>query len=521
MREKAPLFLCALASSIVTYLVQQSAGAVRAFDTLPVGRRIANAVVTYVAYIGQMIWPVDLAPLYPYAASESPSRVVFSALMLIGLTVLAVRAGTRYAYAPVGWFWYVGTLVPVIGLIQVGSQPMADRYTYLPLIGLFIVVVWGLPDVMRGFAVRLSGPAAAFALRAQEAGRYDKSGPAPAGRYVGYVIAAAAAMIACIIVARQQVAVWGNSIDLWQHTLRVTSDNYRAHNNLADALVAAGRNEEARVQFEAALRINPDSVEAHTGLGSVLVPAGRLDDAMDHYRHALRVNPNDAIARANLGAALGERGKFAEAEEQLRAAVALAPDLAQAHSYLGVALAQQGRTSEAIAHFARAVELQPDNAVSRRHLGSALAIQGRHDEALAQFEAAVRLDPADVQVRIGFGEALEAAGKLDAAVLEYEKAVRMNPSLAEARADLGNSLARLGRADEALVHLREAVRIRPQDSASRYDLAVVLWRKGQVAEARQQLEIVVRQDPAYEPALRMLMDLRKLPATYQSPGTER
>jgi protein O-mannosyl-transferase len=544
--EKVPLFACVLVSVVVTYLAQQGARAIRTFEILPPGRRLANAIVAYVNYIGQMIWPVDLAPLYPYAASESPSRVVLSALMLIGLTVLAVRAGARYAYAPVGWFWYVGTLVPVIGLIQVGSQPMADRYTYLPLIGLFIVVAWGLPDVMRGFAVRLSGPAKAGhhdesgpakagrhdksgpakagrhdKSGPAKAGRHDRSGPAEDGRHGGYGLAAAAvsAMIVGIVLARQQVAIWGNSIDLWQHTLRVTSDNYRAHNNLAHALVAAGREEEARVQFEAALRINPDSVEAHTGLGSVLLPAGRLDEAMDHYRHALRVNPNDAIARANLGAALGERGKFAEAEEQLRAAVALAPNLAQAHSYLGVALAQQGRTSEAIAHFARAVELQPDNAVSRRHLGSALAIQGRHDEALAQFEAAVRLDPADVQVRIGFGEALEAAGKLNAAVLEYEKAVQMNPALAEARADLGNSLARLGRADEALVHLREAVRIRPQDSASRYDLAVVLWRKGQVVEARQQLEVVVRQDPAYEPAIRMLMDLRKHPAA--SPGIER
>ena len=491
--EKMPLVVCALASAAVTYLAQQSAGAVRAFETLPAGRRLSNAIVSYVSYIGQMIWPVNLAPLYPYAPGESLLRVAIAALALAGLTVLALRAPTRYAYATVGWLWYLGMLVPVIGLIQVGSQPMADRYTYLPLIGLFIAIVWGLPDLLQR---------------------------APARRHM-LTAAATAATVVSMVLARQQVAVWANSVDLWEHTLQVTHDNYRAQNNLAHALVAAGESQEAFSHYEAALRINPDSVEAHTGIGAILVPAGRLDEAIAHYRQALRVNPTDAITLANLGGALAEQGQVAEAETHLRAAVAAAPDLPQARSYLGVTLAEQGRTSEAIEHLARMTELQPDDVVARRHLGSALAIEGRTAEAIQQFETAIRLDPADARSRTGLGEALDAAGKLEAATLEYEKAVQLDPALPEARADLGNSLARLGRVDEAETQLREAVRLRPDDSASRYDLAVVLWRKGQVAAARQQLETVVRQNPAHEPARRMLADLARLPAGSQSPGSQR
>ena len=338
--EKVPLFVCALASAGVTYLAQQSAGAVRAFETLPAGRRLVNAILTYLSYIGQMIWPVNLAPLYPYAPGESVLQVAVAALTLIGLTVLALRAPTRYAYATVGWLWYLGMLVPVIGLIQVGSQPMADRYTYLPLIGLFIAIVWGLPDLLQR---------------------------APARRHV-LTAAATAVTVVSMVLARQQVAVWANSVDLWEHTLQVTHDNYRAHNNLAHALVAAGKSQEAFSHYEAALRINPDSVEAHTGIGAILVPAGRLDEAIAHYRQALRVNPTDAITLANLGGALAEQGQVAEAETHLRAAVAAAPDLPQARSYLGVTLAKQGRTSEAIEHLARMTELQPDDVVARRHL---------------------------------------------------------------------------------------------------------------------------------------------------------
>jgi len=481
--EKAPLFLVALASSVLTYVVQQKAGAVRSLEALPMHRRLTNAVVAYAAYILKTIWPTDLAPLYPYSPTEPQWRVAFAAVSVIGLTVMVSRAGTRYRYAAVGWFWYLGTLVPVIGLVQVGSQPIADRYTYLPVVGLFIVIVWGLSDALQH---------------------------APAGRFL-LATAATTAILVSIIVARQQVAIWGNSVDLWQHTLSVTRNNYRAHNNLAQALAVGGKSTDALSHYQAALGINPDSVEAHTGMADVLATTGRLEDAVSHYRRALQVRPDDTTARINLGAALAEQKKFVEAEADLRAVLEAAPNLAAAHSSLGVALLAEEKRSEAIGHFSRAVELQPFDTTARRYLGSALMMEGRTDDAIVQLETAVRQDPADALSRNALGAALAAAGKLDAAVSQYEDAVRLNPALADPRANLGNSLARLGRFDEARMHLQEAVRLNPGDSGTRYDLAIVLWRQGQVADARQQLEEVVRQNPRDEAARRLLTDLKGSP----------
>ena len=486
--EKAPLFLCALAASVLTYAVQHHAGAVRSLEALPVQRRLTNALAAYGAYIFKTIWPTHLVPLYPYSPTEPLWRVAFAAVSVIGLTVIVARAGTRYRYAAVGWFWYLGTLVPVIGLVQVGSQPMADRYTYLPIVGLFIVIVWGLSDALKH---------------------------APAGRYL-LATAGTAVILVSIIVARQQAAIWATSVDLWQHTLRVTSNNYRAHNNLAQALAAEGKSTDALSHYQAALGINPDSVEAHTGIAGVLATTGRLEDAVAHYRRALQIRPDDTTARVNLGAALAEQKKFVEAEAQLRAVLEAAPDLAPAHSSLGVALVAEGKTSEAIGHFARAVELQSSDTTARRYLGSALMMEGRTDDAIVQLEAAVRQDPADALSRNAFGAALAAAGKLEAAATQYENAVRLNPALADARANLGNSLARLGRFDEARVHLQEAVRLNPGDSGARHDLAVVLWRLGRVADARQQFEEVVRQNPADEAARRMLTDLKRVPSSSRS-----
>ena len=343
------------------------------------------------------------------------------------------------------------SLVPVIGLVQVGSQPMADRYTYLPIVGLFIVIVWGLSDLLQ---------------------RVPGDGDLLAG-------GATLALAVSVVLARQQVAIWENSVDLWQHTLRVTSNNYRAHNNLAQALSAMGRSEEASSHYQAALRINPDSVEAHSGIGAVLGQAGRQEDAIAHYRHALRVSPADAIARANLGAALAEQGKVGEAEAHLRAALETAPDLPLALGNLGVALARQGRTSEALGLFARVVDLQPTDGAAHRHLASALALEGRTDDAIVQFETALRLDPADAPSRNGLGEALEAAGKLEAAALEYEKAVQVE---SVTRGSQGQPRERTRCVSDDWTRpsctsaKRSAFDLRIP--TSRYDLAVVLWRKG-------------------------------------------
>jgi len=247
VREKLPLLALALASSIVTLVVQQQWGAVRPLDALPLSLRMANALVSYVAYIGKMLWPTRLAAFYPYPASVPGWWVVGSLAVVIGVSVVAMRAARRHPYLPMGWLWYLGTLVPVIGLIQVGSQSLADRYTYVPLIGLFLMVAWGIPDLLARC-------------------RY---------RSITVPTAAGLVLLACAMTARTQVKYWENSGALWTHALEITTENDRAHNNLGLVLAGQGRVSEAIAHYNEAVRIKPRFVEAHNNLANVLANQGR------------------------------------------------------------------------------------------------------------------------------------------------------------------------------------------------------------------------------------------------------
>lgn len=374
--EKLPLLALALASSVVTFLVQQQAGAVKGLDALPFDHRLANAVMAYAAYIGKMLWPVQLAAIYPYPASRSAWLVAAAAAGLIAVTVLTLRAARRHPYLPVGWLWYLGTLMPVIGLVQVGSQPMADRYTYVPLIGLFLIVAWGMPDLLARWP----------------------------HRDLALGVAAGSVILGCALAARAQVRHWRNSVALWQHALEVTTENPRAHNNLGHALAREGRGREAIGYYTEAVRIKPDYAEAHNNIGYALADQGRVREAIAHYSEALRVLPDYAEAHNNLGVALAGEGNADGAIQHLSDAVRIEPGRAEAHNNLGAVLAGQGRLEDAIRHLAEAVELRPGYADARRNLAMAhyeravtLAGQGRTSEAVGHLESVLKLDPSHEQ----------------------------------------------------------------------------------------------------------------------------
>jgi tetratricopeptide (TPR) repeat protein len=452
--EKLPLLGLAVASSVVTFVVQRQAGAVKALDALPLDRRLANAVVAYVAYVGETLWPARLAAIYPYPASLPGWWVAGATLVLIGASVWAIRAAPRHPYLCVGWLWYLGTLVPVIGLVQVGSQPMADRYTYIPLVGLFILIAWGIPDLLSGW------PHLRPALGA----------------------AAALAIFACTIVARRQVEHWSSSVEVWQHALAVTRENYRAENNLAHALAKLGRTGEAIPHYAEALRIKPDFAEAHNNLGAALADRGRMDEAIDHYSEAVRLLPDYVEARNNLAVALTAEGRHDEAVRHFSEALRLDPTLATSHNNLGVALAKQGRLEEAIRHFSEALRLDPDYAEARRNLAVA------HN---------------------GLGAALADQGQLDEAIAQYSESKHLDPDRVDAHSNLAAALAARGRADEAIRELLEALRLAPGDADLHYDLGVMLARTGRRAEALGQFEAALSADPAHEPARRALAALAR------------
>jgi protein O-mannosyl-transferase len=352
--EKLPLLALAAASSIATFVIHQRGGAVIILSAIPLQLRIENALVSYVVYIGKMLWPAGLAVLYPYPQSLSAWSVAVAFVTLTGISVAVIWAAPRRPYLPVGWFWYLGTLVPVIGLIQVGDQAIADRYTYIPLIGLFIIVAWGVPDLLVRWPLRMV-VLPKIALPA----------------------AACLVILACAITARGQLEYWEDSTTLWTHTLAVTTRNNIAHNNLGATLADQGKTDEAIAHYSEALRIKSDYADAHNNLGVALADQGKLDEAIAHYSEALRIKPCYSDAHSNLGIALADQGNLDEAIAQFTEALRINPDSAKAHNNLGVALASQGKLDEAIAQFTEALQVKPDYADARNNLELALARRGK------------------------------------------------------------------------------------------------------------------------------------------------
>jgi Tfp pilus assembly protein PilF len=365
LREKLPLLALSVASSIVTFVVQRRGGAVMGLDVIPLNLRAANAVVSYAAYIGKMLWPARLAVFYPYVRPLPEWWVAGACLGLVAVSVAVLWAGQRRPYLPVGWFWYLGTLVPVIGLVQVGSQPIADRYTYLPLIGLFIVVAWGVPDLLIRW---------------------------PLGR-VALPAAAVVAISGCAIAAWAQLQNWESSAALWTHALEVTTGNNVAYNNLGNVLAKQGKFDDAIAQYSEALRIKPDYAFAHNNLGRVLASQGRAGEAIEHYSQALRIEPDYADAHNNLGIVLADQGKLDQAIAHYSRALHIKPDFADAHNNLGIALAKGGRADEAIHEFLEALRIKPGYPEAHNNLGIVLASQGKVSEAMAQYSEALRLKP--------------------------------------------------------------------------------------------------------------------------------
>jgi tetratricopeptide (TPR) repeat protein len=263
--EKIPLFFLAAAVSAITCLVQKKAGAFFGLKSLPVGSRIANALVSYVKYIGKMVWPTKLAVLYPHPLTNLPTlQIMLSLLVLTVATAAVIFLAARHCYLLTGWFWYLGTLVPVIGLVQVGSQAMADRYMYLPSIGINIIIAWGLADLSTSWR----------------------------NRRVILAASGAVIIVALIICTRLQVRYWRDRISLYAHTVAVTKDNYLMHNSYGSALYDAGRYEEAVAQYKEAIRIEPGYFESHINLGKTILAQKKFQHAADYFRYLITLKPD-------------------------------------------------------------------------------------------------------------------------------------------------------------------------------------------------------------------------------------
>jgi tetratricopeptide (TPR) repeat protein len=368
--EKLPLLGLVLASCLVTMQVQRMA--LVALDKIPWAWRLVNTPVSYVMYLCKTVWPSKLAFLYPHPVDILGAGLgdwVFPAigatLFLAFVSLVVILKARSRPYLLVGWLWFLGMLVPVIGLMQVGSQAWANRYAYLPLVGVYVMLSWSLNRWV-----------------------HDR----PAARR-GVIAVAAAALLALLPFTCRQVAVWRNSQSLYEHALAVTRNNYMVHNNWGLDLQEQGRIQEAMGHYEQALRIKPNSAETHINWGCALQDIGRAEDALVHFREALRIKPDAVKAHNNWGNALQALGRLDEALAHYQQALEIQPDYATAHFSWGVALAASGAFQDAVEHYRKAVELEPDLAVAHHNLGVLYAGAGRLEEAIRQFELALRARP--------------------------------------------------------------------------------------------------------------------------------
>ena len=436
--EKIPLFALSAAAAATTYMVQAGSGAVRALGPVPIGLRIENALVSYVVYAAKMFWPARLAVFYPYPPAVPVWEAALCGAALAGVSVLVARRFRACPYLAVGWAWYLGTLVPVIGLIQVGAQARADRYMYVPMAGLAIMVAWGAADLLA---------------------RYPRLRPAA-------IAVAAAACAILTAVTWVQIGYWENSRSLFQHAVEVTEGNYLAHQNLAEELAKIpGRRPEAISHYQAALRIQPDYFDAHLHLGLVLSNTpGDLPEAISQYGAALRIEPDSAVAHLDLGNALSKiPGRLPQAISEYQAALRLQPAFAEAHNSLGSALMESpGGLPEAIWHLETALRIEPDYAEAHNNLGIALSQTGRLPEAITHLERALQASPDSAEAHNNLGIALSQSGRLAEAIAEFEAALRLAPDYASAHKNLGIALADVpGRLPDALAHLEAALRTHP------------------------------------------------------------
>jgi tetratricopeptide (TPR) repeat protein len=460
--EKLPLLALSAAGCVVTLLAQTRAIQPAALVSLPL--RLGNALAACMVYLGQMVWPAGLALYYPYPHNGLPAwEMGLAGTLLAGLSAVALVRRRRQPWLLVGWLWYLVMLLPTLGVIQVGDQAHADRYTYLPQIGIYVAVTWSAAEWRAGRAV------------------------------LGGLMAGLLAVL--LFCAWQQTAHWKNSETLWNHTLACTADNELALCNLGTALFEKGRADEAIARYQQALQINPNRVEPQFCLANTLLQKGRVDEAIHHFIHALRINPDYAQAHNGLGSALLRKGRVEEAAGHFQKALQINPGFAQAHCNLAAILLKKGRVDDAIAHYQRALQINPDDAQAHYNLGNILLDKGRTDDAITHYQHALQINPDYAEARVNLGNVLLQKGRMDEAIFHYQRALQIDPDCAPAHVNLGGILLQRGKVDDAIIHFQKALQIKPDVAEAHHSLGNALGRKGRVAEAITQFQQALQLEP--------------------------
>jgi tetratricopeptide (TPR) repeat protein len=402
--EKLPLFAMSAAVSVVTFMLQNEVHAVHTLESVTPAMRLYNSLFSHAAYIGTALWPSGLAIVHPYEII-SASKAAASAALLLAISLAAAWRVKKEPYIIVGWLWFLGTLFPVNGLVQVGQHARSDRYMYLPSAGLYIMAVWALSHL---------------------AGRWKN------GRLM--LSAAAVVVVAALGMASwTELHYWRDNITLFKRSIELNKNNPIAYANLALALQKKGFKDEAIKNFEEAVRLKPNYPLAHHALGAILQDKGRTDEAIAHFAESIRLNPDDAYPRVRLGLALLGKGAVEDAGREFSEAMRIEPQNEYAHYNLGVVLNQKGRPEDAAREFEAAVRFKPDYAEALYNLGVATAARGRMEEAASYFSRAAAVNPSDEKAVFNLGVTLANMGKPTEAIRCFQEALRLKPDFAQAR----------------------------------------------------------------------------------------
>ena len=413
LTEKIPFFICSFVSCVVTFIVQRSSGTMADIESFGLTIRINNAIVSYIMYIIKMFWPSRLAVLYPYASNgPSAAKVVISGLVLLLISIYFIFLARRNRFLAVGWLWYLGTLVPVIGLVQVGLQAMADRYTYMTLTGLLIIIAWSVKEFV------------------------------PKWRHRNLILTFLAVVVlaALVLTSSRQLRYWKNSLVLFKHALQVTENNYIIRNNYATCLGEIGRLDEAIEQFNELLKFKPDFSEAQNNLGYALLLTGNTQQAIEHFRLAIKYRPASPEAYFNLAAAMKKQGRLEEAISCYKQALEIKPDYIDAYLKLAITFNELKKFDDAIEPCNKVLGFDPGNIIAHSYLSVILAALGKTDEAIKEARFVLNARPDDAEMRRNLGILLERKGKTAEAIESYRTASQIDPNDADYHQLLENAL---------------------------------------------------------------------------------
>jgi tetratricopeptide (TPR) repeat protein len=480
LAEKTPFFALSAVSSIVAFVAQSNKHAVVVVSSLSPLERATNAIHSYGAYLEKMVAPVNLACFYPFPQRPPVLAALASLAVLLAISALCLRERRRAPYLLAGWLWYLGTLVPVIGLVQVGVQAMADRYTYVPFIGPFVMIAWEIPGALAQWRI-----------------------PRPA-----IFAGATAAVLSLAVVTHTTAGYWKNSMTLFERAASVTKNNDVAYLNLGVALSSAGKTDSAIESFNRSLAAKPGDAgvayDAYNNLGIANARAGRTSEALSYYRRALQAAPDLPEAYFNLAAALAVAGNGLEAMENYRLGLQRDPGDFDAHSNLGDLLARAAKPGEAIDEYKAALRLRPNSAATLCSLGRLLADAGSLDEAIGCFTKALLLRPDLTVAHINLGVAFAMKGDMNDALNHFREAVRQSPKNAEAHSDCARALVATGDTGAAVAQYGEALRIDSLNVDARLNFGALLAGQGKTADAARQFGAVLAIDPGNTAAKRDL-----------------